>query len=104
MSKGADWMTAAKGSAARAGVTVVMDLLVAVAVVSLAQLVVSFFGFASSSSWGSALQNLTRHAVLPLGIAHVRTPYAGIFDANAAVTVVALLVVEWVLGLVRRNV
>ena len=97
-------MSAAKGSAARTGVTVLMDLFVAVAVVSLTHLVISFFGAASSTTWGAALLRLTRYAVLPLGVSGVATPYSGVFDANAALTVLALLGLEWALGLVRRNV
>lgn len=97
-------MSAAKRSAARTAVTVLMDLFVAVAVVSLTHLVVTFFGAASSTSWGAALLRLTRYAVLPLGVPGVATPYAGMFDVNAAITVLVLLGLEWVLGLVRRNV
>jgi hypothetical protein len=50
------------------------------------------------------LLKFTRYVVLPLGIAPIATLYSGHFDGNAAVTVLALLGAEWVLGLVRRNV
>lgn len=88
---------------ARTVVTVVMDLFVAVAVVLVVHLVVSFFGAASSASWGQSMLRLTRLLVIPAGIAPVPTPYGGQFDVNAAGTVLALLGLEWVLGLVRRN-
>ena len=97
-------MSAGKPSAARIAVTVLMDLLVAVAVVALAHVVVSFFAVLSSSSWGVPLLRLTRYAVLPLGVAPIATPYGGRFDLDASITVLALLGIEWVLGLVRRNV
>jgi len=97
-------MSAGTSSAARTGVTVLMDLLVAVAVVSLAHLVIRFFGAFATASWGASLVRLTRYAVLPLGISDIATPYAGAFDGNAAVTVLVLLGIEWALGLVRRNV
>lgn len=90
-------------SAARTAITLLMDVLVAVAVMGLAHLVVAFFGSVSSSVWGKGLLGITGLFVLPLGIAPMPTPYAGIFDVNAAATVVALLGAEWVLGLVRRN-
>ncbi|MDO8915896.1 MAG: hypothetical protein Q7W16_07435 [Coriobacteriia bacterium] len=97
-------MSASKSSPARTAVTVLMDVLVAVAVAALAQLVISFFGVMSSAPWGISLLRVTRYVVLPLALAPIATPYAGIFDGNAAVTVLALLGVEWALGLARRNV
>jgi putative copper export protein len=90
-------------SAARTVVTLVMDVLVAVVVVSLAHLVAGFFGSVASSQWGKGLLGVSGLFVLPLGIAPIPTPYAGVFDVNAAATVMALLGVEWMLGLVRRN-
>jgi hypothetical protein len=97
-------VSASKSSAARTAVTVLMDVLVAVAVAGLAHLVISFFGSMSSTSWGASLLGLTRYVVAPLGIAPIATPYSGVFDGNAAVTVLGLLAVEWALGLARRNV
>jgi len=91
------------GSAARTIVTLLMDVLVAVAVMAVAHLVVAFFGSMSGSEWGKGLLGITRLFVLPLGITPVPTPYGGIFDVNAAATVMGLLGVEWALGLVRRN-
>jgi hypothetical protein len=97
-------VSANKSSPARTGVTVLMDVLVAVAVAALAHLVISFFGVMSSASWGASLLKFTRYVVLPLGIAPIGTLYSGDFDGNAAVTVLGLLGAEWVLGIVRRNV
>jgi hypothetical protein len=90
-------------SAARTVVTIVMDVLVAVAVMALAHLVVSFFGGAASTAWGKGLLRITGLFVLPAGIAPIPTPYAGSFDVDSAATVLTLLGAEWVLGLVRRN-
>lgn len=97
-------MSASKSSFARTAVTLLMDVLVVVAVAALAHVVISFFGVMSSASWGNSLLRLTRYVVLPLGIKAIATPYAGLFDGNAAVTVLVLLGAEWALGLVRRNV
>jgi hypothetical protein len=90
-------------SAARTIVTLLMDVLVAVAVMALAHLVVSFFGSAVSTAWGKGISSITGLFVLPLGIEPLPTPYAGSFDINSAATVLALLGAEWLLGLVRRN-
>jgi hypothetical protein len=98
-------MTAATASStARTVVTVVMDILVAVVVALVVHLVISFFGQFSSAAWGSGVVKVTRLAVIPMGFPPVQTPYGGAFDVNAAATSLALLVIEWVLGLVRRSV
>ena len=102
--KGLEDVSASKSSPARTAVTLLMDVLVAVAVGALCHLVVRFFGVMSSAAWGRSLLSLTRYVVVPLRLATIATPYAGQFDPNAAVTVVGLLGVEWALGLVRRNV
>ena len=96
-------MSGKPSSAARTLITVLMDILVLVAVIGLAHLVVSFFGQLSHTGWGSGLLQLTRYAVLPLGLGPIETPYGGVFDVNAAATIVALLGVEWLLGAVRRT-
>lgn len=98
-------MSATKSSsAARTAVTVVMDVLVAVVVVLVVHLVVRFFGAFSGADWGRGLVRLTGLAVIPMGLEAMPTPYGGVFDSNAAGTSLALLAVEWVLGLVRRTV
>jgi hypothetical protein len=90
-------------SGARTLVTLVMDVLVAVAVMVLTHLVFAFFGTVAASSWGKGILGITGMFVLPLGIDGVRTPYAGVFKVDAAATIMVLLVAEWLLGLVRRN-
>lgn len=96
-------MTAAKpSSTARTIVTVVMDVLVAVVVALVVHLIVSFFGVLADAAWGAGVLRLTRLAVVPMGFEAIPTPYGGVFDVNAAGTSLVLLVVEWVLGLVRR--
>ena len=96
--------SAKSGSAARKVVTIVMDLLVAAVVVLVVHLVVSFFGTLSGASWGAGVLKLTRLAVVPMGFEAIATPYGGVFDVNAAITSLALMAGEWVLGLVRRTV
>lgn len=97
-------MTEASGrgsSAIRTLVTVVMDILVIVAVILVVHLVIVFFGQLAAQPWAKSVVDVTGRAILPLGIAGVRTPYGGVFDVNAAVTVLILLGIEWVLGGVR---
>lgn len=91
-------------SPARTFVTILMDLLVFVAVVVVAHMVIVFFGQIAAQSWAKSVVALTGKLVIPVGASPIKTPYGGIFEVNAAATVLILLVVEWVLGLVRRTV
>lgn len=81
-----------------------MDVLVAVVAVLVVHLVVGFFGTFAGAEWGAGVLALTRVIVVPLGFERMPTPYGGVFDVNAAVMGLALIVGEWVLGLVRRTV
>ncbi len=82
--------------------TVVMDLLVIVAVILVFRVVVGFFGALASEAWGKSVLAATRPIVLPLNLKAIATPYGGAFDVDASITVLALLVVEWALGIARR--
>ncbi len=81
--------------------TVVMNLLVIVAIALTVRLVVEFFGALASTDWGKVVVSITNLIVIPFGIEPIKTPYGGVFDANAALTILLALIVEWVLGLVR---
>jgi len=89
---------------ARTFITVVMDILVVLAIVLTATLVVVFFGQLAVQPWARSLVALTRPLIIPFGIAPIKTPYGGIFSVNIALTIVVLLVVEWVLSAVRSRV
>jgi len=89
---------------ARMLVTVVMDILVIVAVILVAHMVIVFFGQLAGQPWAKTVVDVTVRAIMPLGIAGIRTPYDGVFDVNAGATVLVLLGIEWVLGGVRRTV
>ncbi|MDP2183198.1 MAG: hypothetical protein Q8K99_11605 [Actinomycetota bacterium] len=84
-------------------ITVLMNLLVIVAVIDTARIVVSFFGALAATAWGAALIKVTAYTVFPLGAAAIKTPYGGGFDVDAAVTVVALLMAEWLLSVARNR-
>lgn len=81
--------------------TVVMNLLVFVAIALTVRLVVMFFGQIASMDWAKAVVAVTNLVVIPFGIEPIKTPYGGVFDANAALTILVVLVAEWVLSLAR---
>lgn len=89
---------------ARTLITVVMDILVVVAVVLTAALVVVFFRQLAVQPWGRSLVALTRPLIIPFGVSPIKTPYGGIFSVNLALTIVVLLVLEWVLSGIRSRV
>jgi hypothetical protein len=83
--------------------TIVMDLLVIVAVADTVRMVVRFFGAFADKSWGELIVALTSPITIGFGFEAIKTPYSGVFDVNAALTVLAVLVVEWVLSIVRSR-
>lgn len=89
--------------AVRTLLTILMDVLVVLAIAVTLRLIVAFFGTLASQGWGEAVLALTKPIVLPLGIRTINTPYGGVFDADAGVTVLLMLVAEWVLSLIRSR-
>jgi len=88
--------------------TVIMDILIVVAIALTVRMVIMFFGQLAAQGWGEAVIALTNPFVFPFGQmfgfdALIATPYGGAFDADAALTVVALLVIEWMLSIVRSR-
>lgn len=82
-------------------VSILMNVLLVAALLVTVRMVVQFFGSLAAQPWGSALMSITDTLVLPLDFNLIKTPYGGGFDIAAAVTVVALLFLEWVLSVVR---
>jgi hypothetical protein len=80
-----------------------MDILVVVAIAETLRLVVLFFGTLESAKWGEVVVALTNPLTLPLGFEDIKTPYGGVFEIDAAVTIVIVLVVEWVLSVIRSR-
>jgi uncharacterized membrane protein (DUF2068 family) len=87
----------------RTVLTIVMDVLVAVAIALTVRLVIEFFGQLASQSWAEAIIALTNPLVLPLGVDDIKTPYGGVFDVEAAISIVVYLVAEWLLSVVRSR-
>ena len=84
-------------------ITIVMDLLVVVAIALTARLCVVFFGQLMAQGWGKTIVTLTAPLVIPFGVAAIKTPYGGWFQVNTALTIVVVLVVEWLLSGVRAR-
>jgi hypothetical protein len=81
-----------------------MDALIVWAACIALAIVVRFFGVLSTGRVATAYLRFVRGITLPLDAPSVATPYGGIFDAAAALTVVVLLLVEWLLSLLRDRV
>lgn len=88
-------------SLARTGLTVFMNVLFVLALVVTVRVVVEFFGALAMTTAGQAVVDATEMLVLPLGVRGARTPYGGVFDVDAAITIVVLLLFEWALSVVR---
>lgn len=87
----------------RSTLTVVMNVLFVVALAVTTRVVVEFFGALAMTTLGDAVVAATDFFVLPLGLGGPRTPYGGYFDLDAAITVVVLMLLEWVLSVVRSR-
>jgi hypothetical protein len=90
-----------KGS--RSLLLIVMNAMWVVAVIDVIRVVIGFFGTASSTAWGEKALELTRYLAIPFGMPQPTTPYGGVFDGDAAATVLVLLLAEWVLAMIRRR-
>ncbi len=83
--------------------TVAMNVLVVLAIALTLRLVVLFFGQLAAQSWAEAVVALTDPITLPVAVEPIKTPYGGVFDVAAAVTVIALLAAEWLLSILRSR-
>ena len=83
--------------------TVVMDVLIAVALIALTGLVFGFFGQLLAQPWGREIYTLATRAVIPFGFKSIVTPYGGAFSLDAVASILVYVAVEWVLGMVRGS-
>jgi len=88
---------------ARSAFTILMNLLVLGAAAVTVRLIVMFFGQISAREWSEAIVALTNPITLPVGLEGIKTPYGGVFDLEAAVTIIVLLAGEWVLSIFRSR-
>jgi hypothetical protein len=90
-----------RSRAVRTVLTIAVNVLIAVAVLLALRLIALFTAQFAASGWGSAVTQVTHYLVIPFGFAGIKTPYGGVFSVNAAVTIVVILVIEWVLSGLR---
>jgi uncharacterized protein YggT (Ycf19 family) len=84
-------------------ITIVMDLFIVVAVALTIRLVVVFFGQLAAQGWGKVIVALTSPLLIPFGVAAIKTPYGGAFYVATALTIVAVLLLEWMLSGIRNR-
>jgi hypothetical protein len=80
-----------------------MNILIIVAVLDTARIVILFFGAIAAQSWAQAIISVTDFLVIPFGVAAIKTPYGGVFDVDAAITIAVLILVEWGLSIARNR-
>lgn len=80
---------------------ILMDILIALAVLMTAALVIGFFGVLAATTWGEAILKVAEAISLPTGIAGIKTPYGGVFSIDFAITIAVLLLAEWLIGMLR---
>ncbi len=81
-----------------------MNVLVIIAVLLTLRIVARYFGMLSSSGPGELLVSASSVFVLPLALTDIRSLYGGVFDVNASVTVMIVLLAEWLLSALRARV
>lgn len=84
-------------------ITIVMDALILVALLLAARLVIVFFGQLASQQWAKAVVQLAGYVTLPLGLESYHNQYHGAFDVNACVSMLIVLLAEWLLSAVRNR-
>jgi hypothetical protein len=88
---------------ARATLTAFMNVLFVLGMLLTGRIVIEFFGALAMTAMGRVIVEITEFLVLPLDLGGVRTPYGGVFDVDAAITVVLVLLLEWVLSVLRSR-
>jgi len=92
------------GRVVRGVLGVLVNVLLVVAALLAVRVAVVFFGQLASQGWAQAVISATNYVVIPAGVSSIKTPYAGYFDVNAAISVAVVLVVETVLSAIRDRV
>lgn len=85
----------------RLAITAIMNVVLALALVLLARVIVEFFGAIATAGPARTFVMIVEPLVLPFELTSPRTPYGGVFDTDAALTVVLLVLMEWGLSAVR---
>jgi hypothetical protein len=91
------------GKPVRQLVTVAMNLLILLAIMLVVRIVVLFFGTLAAQGWAQAFVTISDYLVIPFGIEQIKTPYGGVLDVDAALTVATFIVAEWALSVARNR-
>ena len=89
-------------SPVRTVLTIIMDVLIVLAVIGLASLVIGFFGQLMAQPSLRQVYALAIRVVVPFGLSPIVTPYGGVFSLDAVASISVYVVLEWVVGMVRR--
>ena len=90
--------------AIRTTLAIGVNVLIVIAVLLAARLVALFTAQFALSGLGSAIIKATGFLVVPFGMPVIRTPYGGVFSVNTALTIVVILLADWVLSGLRDRV
>jgi len=85
----------------RAVLSVAIYALILAAVFLAIRQFLTFSGDIAGQHWVQAYDSVTKHLIVPFGAPSIKTPYAGRFDVNGAFTILAAIVVEWLLTIGR---
>jgi len=81
----------------------IVNVFVVLAVAMVVVTAVRFFGAISAHPVGQIIVDLGSMITIPLGINLIKTPFGGVFDANAALTAGIFLLVEWLASALRNR-
>jgi hypothetical protein len=81
--------------------TIVVNVLIVIAIALAFRQFTVFFARFAHQGWAEAYNALVGKLVIPFGVADIKTPYGGVFDIDNALTVLLVLLLEWVLSSVR---
>lgn len=90
--------------AIRTTLAIIVNVLIVIAVLLAARLVVLFTAPFTHSGIGGAIIKATGFLVIPFGFPVITTPYGGVFSVNVALTIVVVLLADWVLSGLRDRV
>lgn len=75
--------------------------LLGIALALTAVIVSKFFGRLAAHPIGELLIDMSTILAIPAALPLIRTPYGGVFDLNLVITLVAVIVCEWLLSVAK---
>lgn len=83
--------------------TIVQDILVMIAVLLAVALVVAFFGGLRDTGAGQGVLRVASCVTVPFGVGSIDSSFGGVFLADAAVTLVLVLLADWLVMSLRER-